>query len=164
MLWYVLHVASNTEHQVCSRLQDAKIETFFPHLMGKSIDGRRAICTKFFPGYVFARFDLATRTPVVRIPQVIRILGWSPGVPAAIPTAAIEAIRLMITKAPDSVSAHPHVVSGDPIEITCGLLAGMTGVVVYIKGKARVVVSIQMLGRAVSAEVAIEDIALARAA
>jgi transcription antitermination factor NusG len=155
--WYALHVASNTEGQVVDRLSDARIDSFFPHVMAKSRDKRRDITRKFFPGYVFANFDLAERTPVIRIPQVISILGCAHS-PAIIPTSEVDAIRTMTLFATADVTACPYVAAGEQIRIMCGPLVGLEGYVIEMKGEALVVVSVTMFQRSIRTRVAIEDI------
>jgi transcription antitermination factor NusG len=73
----------------------------------------------------------------------------------AIPEVEIAAVRLMVSApAVQSVAAAPYVATGDRVIVRRGPLAGLEGFVVYVpKGKPRVVVSVTMLGRSVSAEV-----------
>jgi len=75
MNWYALHIRSNCEHLVALKLTADGIENFYPHVVTKSRDGRREIEKKFMPGYVFCCFDLAQRTHIVAITQVVGILG-----------------------------------------------------------------------------------------
>jgi hypothetical protein len=70
----------------------------------------------------------------------------------------------MTTHAPLTVAPCPFLTHGTKVTVKCGLLNGLEGIVVYKKGKARVVISVQMLGRSISAEVATEDLALRLAA
>src|SRR4051812_30749703 len=121
MPWFAIHVASNCESQVCDRLDQAGIESFYPYVTEKSRDGRRSINRKFFPGYVFAKFELADRTPVIAIPQVIRILGWVRQ-PVPVPDSEIAAIRKMTESAPASLSHCPYVAGGETVVIRCGPL------------------------------------------
>ena len=155
--WYALHVASNQEEAITDRLDQAEIESYYPHRREKSADGRRGREIKYFPGYLFARFDLAASGPVIRIPQVIRILGI--GItPVEIPDPEIAAVRLM-TSVSSTVSAHPFIAIGSPVVIKCGPLQGLEGLVVHTRGALRVVVSVTFLQRALSAEVAAADLA-----
>lgn len=159
MPWYALHVASNTESQVCSRLDLAGIDSFYPSFSETSKDGRRTKINKCFPGYVFAQFDMAKHAPVTRIPQIIRILGWV-NRPVPIPDAEIAAVRTMTqSPATASLTACPYVAAGQAVVIRRGPLAGLEGFVVYAKpGKARVIVSITMIQRSMSAEFDVRDI------
>jgi hypothetical protein len=98
--WYALHVAPNAERSVMDRLDQERIESYYPHTEAKSRDGKRVIQEKFFPGYLFARFKWSARFPVVSIPQVIGVLGWRQDCPFIIPDEEIEAVRIM---APDAL-------------------------------------------------------------
>lgn len=160
MPWYCLHVASNTERLVRDRLAEtAGIEAFYPFVPVTSKDGRRITEKKFFPGYVFARFELAERTPVIQLPQVIQILGMGGHRAASIPNHEIEAVRQMVQSASASVTPCPYVASGTAVTVTAGPLRGLEGFVVYAaEGHSRVVVSVQMLQRSISAEVDSADI------
>lgn len=168
LVWYALHVASNCERQVADRLEEAAVENYYPHLIAKSRDGRRDIEKKFFPGYLFARFTWTDRTPVVRIPQVIQILGFTRSHPVPIPEIEIEAVRSLISLAPATVQPCSFWAAGEHVRIKSGPLRDLTGFVVYSKaGSARVVVSVTMLARSISAEVdagALEVIAAVPAA
>ncbi len=155
--WYALHVASNTERQVVGRLAAAGVEGYYPHLLAKSRDQRREVERRFFPGYVFARFDLANRTPVLQTPHVIRILGWTHDQPAIIPDTEIQAVRLM-TQAAVAVAAHPFLPAGTRVVIARGPLQGLAGFVVESKKGLRVVVSVMMLARSIAAEVDLTDL------
>jgi len=107
------------------------------------------------PGYVFGRFDLAGRKPVVEISQVIRILGCGTQ-PEPIPDAQIDAVR-QLTESGKGLAVHDYTV-GQPVRIGSGPLAGVSGVIVWVKSQARVVVAIEMLHQAVSAEVDAESL------
>lgn len=155
--WYALHVASNMERQVSERLDRADIESYYPHSYLKSRDGRRNVQHKLIPGYVFARFEFSDRTPVIQIPQVIRILGIGRE-PVEIPAIEIETVKLMSEQGAN-VLAHPFFAAGESVYIRRGPLQGLEGFVVASKpGKARVVVSVMMVQRSISAEVDSADV------
>ena len=154
--WYALHVASCTEALVAHKLQDAGVESYVPTVRRKSSRLYRPdIDQVLMPGYVFGRFELACRKPVVRISQVIRILGHG-GTPEPIADAEIEAVR-QVTLAGRGLAAHDYTV-GQSVRIGSGPLAGVSGIIVWVKNQARVVVSIEMLRQAVSAEVDVESL------
>lgn len=159
--WYALHVASCTEAIVAESLEDAGIEAYYPSATVKSARQYRPAFEKpFFPGYVFSRFDLTERTPVIRIPQVIRILG-SGHEPEVIPDSEIDGVKIMTASA--IASPCPFLAHGVRVVIRTGRLAGVEGIVVRLKNKTRVVVSIKMLERSCSAEVDADSLELAKA-
>jgi transcription antitermination factor NusG len=71
--------------------------------------------------------------------------------PEAIADAELDALRLL-TRAGRGISVH-HYTVGQSVRIGSGPLAGVSGIIVWVKNQARVVVSIQMLQQAISAEV-----------
>lgn len=160
MNWYALHVRSNFEKLVALQLERVGIEPFYPHLLVKSKDNRREVERKFFPGYVFGHFDFRDRQPVLEIPQVVKILGWDARHPVAIPDQEIEAVRTMVNAPVSNIEPYPYMSEGDRIQVAKGPLAGLDGFVVYVKNRARVVVSVTMLARSISAEVDAMDLTL----
>lgn len=153
MSWYALHVRSNYEHLVAVQLERAGVEAFYPHMLEPSRDRRREIEKKFMPGYVFGHFELSERTPIVAIPQVVRILGWGAR-PAAIPDDEIEGVRKIVSF-PKIVTPGEceYVAEGDLVRVCRGPLTGLEGFVVHRKNSTRIVVSVTMLGRSIAAEV-----------
>jgi transcriptional antiterminator NusG len=153
--WYALHCLSNTERRVTDKLAGAGIESFYPYVDAKSADKRRIVERKFFPGYAFAHFDLVDRGLLLLIPQIVAILGFGAHV-QSVPDAEIEAVRQLVNSphALESVQPCPYVAAGDRVRVERGPLQGLEGFVVYEKAStARVVVSVSMLHRSVSAEV-----------
>jgi len=151
--WYALHVRSQHEHLVSDQLFYAGIEALYPHVVGRSKDGRRDVETKFFPGYVFGHFDIDAKTPVMAIPQIVSILGWGTHA-VAIPDFEIAAVRLIV-EAPVfvAVTPCPYVAEGDRVRVLRGPLRGLEGYVAYSKTATRVIVSVSMLARSISVDV-----------
>lgn len=157
--WYALHVASNTEAIVADSLADADIEAYYPSTTVKARLYRPEYQQPFFPGYIFSRFDLSARTPVIRIPQVLRILGTGHE-PEVIPDSEIDGIKIMSASA--IATPCPFLAHGVRVVIRSGRLAGVEGIVVRVKSKTRVVVSVAMLARSISAEVDADSLELAK--
>ncbi len=154
--WYALHVRSQCESLVSLQLEDAGIEAFFPHRIEPSKNGKRETIQRFMPGYVFGRFDILAKTPVVAITQVVSILGWGRHA-VSIPDSEIQSVKLMVD-APVIVSACPFGACGELVRVKYGPLAGATGIIVALpKNKFRLVVSIEMMGRSISSEVDAES-------
>lgn len=157
-LWYALHCRPNTERQVVDKLHLANVGGFYAHVIRKSLDGRRTVEEKLFPGYAFVHFDLKDRRVIFGIPQVVSILGAGPGI-EAIPDAEIAAVQQMLV-APQTLKVHAHFAGGERVRVERGPLQGLEGLVIYEHGSARVVVSVTMLHRSISAEVDRDDLQL----
>jgi len=164
MNWYALHVRSCCERRVESRLDDAGLEHFSPFVAIQRKSKAKAHPFErtekpLLPGYVFARFDFEDRSgdrlAVVRIPELVRILGFGEqAVP--IPDTEVLSLRVLI-ESRVSVSSIPLVAEGDYVRVNDGPLAGAEGYVVYVRTGnrevPRITVNVNMLGRSVMAEV-----------
>jgi transcription antitermination factor NusG len=156
--WYALHVRSNFERRVQDALSEFAYENFSPHHALKSRFGKGGVLQRpLLPGYVFARLELDDETrrdhiQVLRITGVVRVIGFGDQ-PEPIPDQEIQSLQILLASgAPTEPAPYvPH--SGQEIEIICGPLTGCFGRVMRRRGKVRVTVSVEMLGKSVSAEV-----------
>ena len=151
--WFALRLRSNYERVSGAHLQERGYQLFTPcYQVEKRWSDRTKLMDQFlFPGYVFCRFDPNDRLPVLTVPGVVDIVGFGKS-PEPIPDSEIERVRRLV----DSgllVSPHPYVQVGQAVLIENGPLSGVEGILVELRGKARLVVSINLLQRSVSAEV-----------
>lgn len=158
MNWYALHVRSQFERKVRDALSDIHIEPFLPLYQERSrwSDRIQLVERTLFPGYVFGHLEPDQIRKAVRVNGVVRILGTA-GEAEPIPDFEIEQVKRVIDS---GVYATPlaHLVSGQKVRITAGSLAGIEGIVLRIKGELRVVVSINLLGRSVAAELDTDNV------
>jgi len=151
--WYVIQVRINSERMLSATLRDKGYETYLPvyRTRRKWADRIKELEVPLFPGYSFCRLDAQNRLPVLQSPGVISILGSGSG-PTAIDDTEIEAIQRMLS-ADLPVGPWPFLRNGQTVVVERGPLAGLTGYVVEIKTRYRLVVSLSLLNRSVSAEV-----------
>jgi transcriptional antiterminator NusG len=149
-VWYVLQVQPLREFRVREQLERAGIEHYLPVRKRKGWRGLE-LDAPVFPGYVFARNACAADLYDLFRPTrwLLRLLGDRRG-PASVPDSQVETLRLMLTRPKIEITDLWQ--GGEEVEITAGPLAGAIGRVAYVKNKVRLIVSIEMLGRAVSAE------------
>ena len=104
-----------------------------------------------FPGYLFCRFDAATRLPILTTPGVQSVVGIA-GTPAPINEEEIEAIRKVVHS---SVPCEPcpYVSVGQLVRIKEGPLQGLIGFVLRIRDEHRLILSVRLLMRSVSVEI-----------
>jgi transcription antitermination factor NusG len=158
--WYVLHVRSQFEDSVGRKLDMLGLEQFSPAYPKGPRTPRYFSPPHLFPGYVFTRCHIDCARPhVMTIPGVIRILGIGDRA-EPLDDGEIQSIRTMAL-APDVLTGPiDHLKEGDFVRVTHGPLAGVEGFVLYMRHRARIIVSINLLNRAVSAEVAGEHLEL----
>jgi len=138
---------------VVQHLRERGYEEFAPSykIEKRWSDRTKQIDQFLFPGYVFCRFDPNDRLPVLTVPGVVDVVGFGK-VPEPIPDAEMERVRKMVNSGL-LVAPYPYVQAGQAVLIESGPLSGLEGILVEAKGKARLVVSVNLLRRSVSAEV-----------
>ena len=153
--WFALHIKMNEYENVETALQYKGYEVLSPYYTATrtTASGRqRQVRTPLFPGYLFCALDPTYRLGVLTIPGVKRILGLG-NTATPVPAEEIEAIRLTVTS---GLPFEPFQLlePGEVVEVQRGALAGIKGIVVYHKGKHRVVITVSALSnRAVAVEV-----------
>jgi len=156
--WFALWTRSRHEQVVRDQLQRKHVEVFLPTIMRWSHwkDRRKQIEWPLFPGYCFARFDPRARMPILRCTGVVNIVS-SEGAPAPIPDHEIENIRLLV-ESDLAYDPCPLIKEGMMVEVTHGPLRGVVGRLVRKGSHARLVLSVNLIGQAVSAEVDAADV------
>jgi len=151
--WFAVRVRSNQERTAVAHLRERGYEEFAPCYKTERMwsDRKKQIDQYLFPGYVFCRLNPNDRLPVLTAPGVVDLVGFG-RIPTPIPEDEIERVRKMVESGL-LVSPFPFVKVGETILIERGPLAGVEGILVEEKGRYRLVVSINLLQRSVSAEV-----------
>jgi transcription antitermination factor NusG len=151
--WFALRVRSNFERVAARHLRDRGFEEFSPTYRTESqwSDRKKQIDRCLFPGYVFCRFDPQDRLPVLTIPGIVGIVGFGKG-PSPIPDQEIQAVHGIVGSGL-LVCPWPFLETGQTVVIERGPLAGVEGILQEIRKTFRLVVSIRLLQRSVSAEV-----------
>jgi transcription antitermination factor NusG len=151
--WFAVRVRSHLESKVAGALLKKGYESYLPayRVRRRWSDRIKQVDTPLFSGYTFCRFDPLRRLPILTTPGVVSIVGSASG-PIAVDEKEIAAVRAMLASGL-LVSPWPFLGAGQSVLIEHGPLAGTEGIVVEIKGSYRLVVSISLLQRSVSAEV-----------
>ena len=157
--WFAVWTKSRHEQMVRTQLEQREIEAFLPTVTRWSRwkDRKKKVDWPLFPGYCFARFDPRERLNVLKCGGVVSIVSVE-GEPAPIPPYEIDAIRQLI----ESELAYdpcPLIREGMMVEVTHGPLKGVVGRLITKKGAhARLVLSVDLIGQAVSVEVDAADV------
>ena len=158
--WYAVHTRSRLERKALDELAGKGFEVFLPQVWGWSRrrDRRKRIRKALFPGYLFVHTPLlpGVRLAIIQAKAVVRILETKHR-PVPVPDRVIDSVRLLVEGAPDA-SHHPLVTEGRLVQVVEGPLAGAVGRVVKVK-RTKLVVNVELLGRAVAAT--IDDAAVA---
>jgi transcription antitermination factor NusG len=150
--WYALSVKMRQEKTVEMLLSSKGYEVFLPLQSSIRRWSDRNVCKEeaLFPGYMFCRFDVHRRGPILITPGVFRVAGNGN---CAIPVAdrEIESVRAVVASA--RYERWPFFQSGQRVSIVGGPLKGVEGSLLTSKGTCRLVVSVALLQCSVAAEV-----------
>jgi transcription antitermination factor NusG len=151
--WYALSVKSRYERIVATFLENRGYEWFLPLYKSRRCwsDRIKELEMPLFPGYLFCRFDILNRLPVLVIPGVQNIVGGTK-LPTAIDAAEITALQTAV-QAGLSREPWPFLRVGDRVKIERGALAGVEGILLQIKGRHRLVLSVTLLQRSVAVDI-----------
>jgi transcription termination/antitermination protein NusG len=157
--WYAIWTRSRHEQVVRGQLEQKQIEAFLPTITKWSRwkDRRKKIDWPLFPGYCFARFESQNRLPILKCAGVVSIVAFDGGEPAPIPEREIESIRLLLGSCL-AFDPCPLIKEGTLVEVAHGPLKGVSGRLVRKNEKARLVLSVDLIGQAVSVEVDAADV------
>jgi transcription termination/antitermination protein NusG len=156
--WYAIWTRSRHEKLVRDQLQQKHFEVFLPTITKWSRwkDRKKQIEWPLFPGYCFIRFDGVERMPILKCDGVVTIVG-NDGHPSPIPPVEIEGIRQLI-ESELAFDPCPLIKEGMMVEVKAGPLKGVVGRLVRKGSHARLMLSVDLIGQAVSVEVDAADV------
>jgi transcription antitermination factor NusG len=152
-LWFALKVKARWEETVVTHLRYRGYDPFLPTYVFKSRWADRVKSTELplFPGYLFCQFDLKSRLPILTVPGVNYIVGIGRA-PEPIDEQEIESLRTVVGSGLH-YEPHPYLATGQFVQVEQGSLAGLVGRVLLQKNASRLIISIDLLMRSVSAEI-----------
>ena len=156
--WYALYTCPRHEKRVAEQIEERRISCFLP--LYRSVrrwkDRRKELELALFPGYVFVRIAPHNRLQVLMLPGVVRLLTFN-GQPSALPEAEIESLRRGLA-GHVRMTPHPYLQVGRRVRVRSGPMAGLEGILRRRKEGLRLVISIEMLARAVAVEIDEADV------
>jgi transcription termination/antitermination protein NusG len=160
--WYAIYTRSRQEQAVSRFLERfEKVHPYVPlkEVWSKRVDRRRRIRLPAFPGYIFLRCVLTAelRAAIKKAPGVVSIVTTG-GLPCRIPDEQIESVRILLDASKD-VDVHAEFEIGQLVRIRSGPLKGARGTLIRTNpGRHRLMVRIEYVGLALSAEVHEADV------
>jgi len=156
--WYAAYTCARHEKCVARQLEVRGIDFFLPlyRSLRRWKDRRKMIDLALFPGYVFVRMALENRFRILGLPGMVRLVSFD-GKPAALPEQEIEALRTGLSQQVYA-EPHPYLQVGRRVRVEHGPLTGLQGFLVRKKDKCRLVISLDLIQRSISAEVDAADV------
>jgi transcription antitermination factor NusG len=158
MKWYAVYTCVRHEKRVAEQMEQRQLRSFLPlyRALHRWKDRRKEVEMALFPGYVFVQMDLQHRLRVIEIPSVVHLVCFQ-GKPTPLPRVEIEGLRRGALGRV-RMEPHPYLQAGRRVRMRSGPVAGLEGILLRRKEGARLVVSIEMLMRAVAVEVDEADV------
>ena len=154
--WYVLHVKPRTEKKVDDFLSCLRVLHYLPLVRKVSKVQRRRVVRHLpvFPGYVFARLFPEERFRVLETKQIVRTIEVDN------PRRMIHQLRQV--EHASRLSTDMRVVEtfepGERVKVVSGPLRGLEGHVQRKGGAATLILTVDILGRALEAAVSPTDL------
>jgi len=152
-LWYAIETRRGYELLGAKILRSKGYLTFAPLYRKRKVGDHPAeVDIPLFENYLFVQIPREARAPcgpIVTTPGVKRIVSFG-GVAAVVPDSEIETIRDLVNS---GICLEPWkwIPSGSVITIESGPMKGVEGVLISAPTEQRIVVSIQILQRSVTA-------------
>src|SRR5579871_5208373 len=151
--WYVLQVCPRREKWIADALRTKEYQVCLPLNFDRRqwSDRRKIVEVPVFPGYIFCEFDSNLQNPILETPGVFSILRTGRK-PTPLEPDELQALRVL-ERAEVPMEPWPYLAVGDRVVVVGGVLDSLTGVLQNVKKVTRVVISVNLLQRAVSVEV-----------
>ena len=157
--WFAVWTRSRHEQVVREQLAKKHIDVFLPTITKWSRwkDRKKKIDWPLFPGYCFARFNPDDPLAILKCTGVVNIVSFE-GKPAPIKEYELESIRVLIGSELQ-YDPCPMIHEGMMVEVVSGPLRGVVGRLMRKDApKARLVLSVDLIGQGVSVEVDAADV------
>jgi transcriptional antiterminator NusG len=156
--WYAVWTRSRHEQVVREQLEQKGLEAFLPTIRRWSRwkDRKKQVDWPLFPGYCFVRFNGQERLPVLKCAGVVNIVSFDGDI-APIPEQEIESIRRLV-ESDLQFDPCPLIREGAMVEVTHGPLKGVVGRLIRKGTHARLILSVDLIGQAVSVDDAAADV------
>jgi transcription antitermination factor NusG len=150
--WYAAYTSANHEKRVADQLAGRGVESYLPQYdsVRKWKDRKVRLQMPLFPGYVFVHLALQNRLKVLQVPGVAYLVGFA-GRPVAVPDEEFARIRGFLQKGLRA-EPHPYLAAGRRVRVRNGPLEGMEGIVVRRKNGNRLVISLELIQRAMAVD------------
>ena len=151
--WFAVQTRLRYEQFAAEHLRSKGYDSFLPVYTCRRrwSDRIKKIDQPLFPGYLFCRFDLQNRLPILVTPGVIQIVGSGKS-PIPVDDEEIAAIQAIVQSGLPR-EPWPFLQLGQKIRIASGPLEGYEGILLNVKGNHRLVLSVSLLKRSVAVEV-----------
>jgi transcription antitermination factor NusG len=144
--WYAIYTNPRAEKQVHTRLLETGVESFLPiqKTYRQWSDRKKLVEKPLLSSYVFVKVVPREFPAVYKTSGVVKFVSFE-GQPVSIPQNQIDNLRLLVNSDADIEVTGEALIKGDNVKVMSGSLIGLTGELISINGKKKVVVRVDRL-------------------
>ena len=144
--WYAVYTHPRAEKLAFSRLEEAGVESFLPlqKTWRQWSDRKKMVEKPLLSSYLFVKVRKKEFPRVYGISGVVKFISFE-GQPVPIPQKQIDNLKLIVNSDAEIEVSGEVFAKGDNVEVVAGSLTGLTGELIRIGGKKRVIVRIDRL-------------------
>jgi transcription antitermination factor NusG len=152
--WYVARTRPNHEKRVAEQLDHREMAHLLPlfNSIRQWKDRKVRLAMPLFPGYVFVRISLRERVRVLEVPGVAGLVGFGTR-PAPLADEEIRSIQCCVNHE-SGIEPHPYLCVGRRARVRSGPLQGVEGIIVRLKNRTRLVLSLHRIQCSATLDVA----------
>jgi transcription antitermination factor NusG len=156
--WYAIYTRPRHEKKVAWELERRNLQVCLPtyETIRRWKNGRHRLQLPLFPGYAFVRISLGSHLAVLKVPGVVRLVGFN-GRPMPLPDPEVESIRQAVNNR-YPVEPYPYLGIGRKVRIKSGPLAGSAGILVRRAGQSRLIISLELIMRSIAVNVEADNV------
>jgi transcription antitermination factor NusG len=151
--WFALRVKPRFEKSVATITRHKGYEEFLPlyQCRRRWSDRFQSVELPLFPGYIFCQLNPEFRLPLLMIPGALHFIGIG-RIPAPIDDEEIAVLQAAM-RSGLWAEPWPFLDVGQRVRLAEGPLAGLEGLLIQVRKKHRIIVSVTLLKRSVAVEI-----------
>ncbi len=144
--WFAFYVRSRAEKKTASRFAEAGWEYFLPLVKNLRLwsDRKKWVEEPLIKSYIFVRVSPAEIHHIIHTDGVSKVIKFA-GNPAPIPDQQIENLKIATASGAELSVTTQEFTHGELVEVKRGALKGVSGLLVEMKGKYKMVMKIDNL-------------------
>ncbi len=153
--WFAIYVKSRYEKKVNKFLDDMDVESFLPLItrMKQWSDRKKRVEEPLFRSYLFVNISLNDFYRILGVPGVVKFVTFEKK-PVPVPENQIQAIKMYVNDIDLHDIDYNDIKEGELVKIKSGHLKDLIGRFVEIKGKHRIIVDIDVVGKTIPINIA----------
>ncbi len=152
--WYAAYTRSRSEKKAASELSFLGIDHYLPLIkkLKQWSDRKKWVEEPLFRSYIFVHIEQSEYYEALKNPYIVKYVSFE-GKAVPIPEEQIEAIKIYLGEQEPVDINEIELKKGQKVEVISGSLSGLQGELIEIKGKNKLKVRIEAVGKSVVIQV-----------